>query len=82
MSTERSNFIGCPGHSTKTQRCQNISFWNSQQQNYELEYSELFSHVTETVLIDVTHDNALAGADLDRFIRFAQTCQSFPKNFS
>ena len=22
------------------------------------------------------------GADLDRFIRFAQTCQSFPKNFS
>ena len=23
-----------------------------------------------------------AGADLDRFIRFAQTCQSFPKNFS
>ena len=22
------------------------------------------------------------GADLDRFIKFAQTCQSFPKNFS
>ena len=59
MSVERWNFIGPPGHSTETQRCQNITLWNSQQQNYQLEYSKLFSHVTETVWIDVTHDNAL-----------------------
>ena len=51
--------MASPGHSTKTQRCQNISLWNSQQQNYKLEYSKLFSHVTETVLINVTHDNAV-----------------------
>ena len=31
MSIERLNFIGSPGHSTKTQRCQNISLYNSQQ---------------------------------------------------
>ena len=59
MSIERSNFIGSPGYSTKTQRCQNISLWNSQQRNYKLEYSKLFSHVTETVLIDVMHHNAV-----------------------
>ena len=60
-----SNFIGSPEHSTKTQRCQNTSLYNSQQQNYKLEYSKLFSHVTETVLIDVMHDNAV-----DTHLRF------------
>ena len=59
MSIERSNFIGSEGHSSKTQRCQNISLSNSQQQNFKFEYSKLFSHVTETILIDVTHDNAV-----------------------
>ena len=59
-------FYWIPGHSAKTRRCQNISFWNSQLQNYKLEYSKLFSHVTETVLIDVTHDNAV-----DTQVRFA-----------
>ena len=60
-SIERSNSVGPPGHSTKTQKISKHFILE-----LLLEYSQLFSHVTETVLMDVRHDHAV-----DTHLRFA-----------